>query len=122
MLVSLDSVSQAIVDVIRTNDYAVDVTQEGETYHAVATHRDGDTRSANGPDLYLTVCVLAEKVGIDLASPSPSRATRRLGSRRPNQGSSANVASWPSVVARRLGSSPGKETHRLPLGWVCPWN
>ncbi len=43
MLVSLDSVSQAIVDVIRMNDYAVAVTQEGETYHGVATHPDGRT-------------------------------------------------------------------------------
>ncbi len=36
MVVSLDSVSQAIVDVMEMNDYAVDVTQDAETYHAVA--------------------------------------------------------------------------------------
>lgn len=66
MLVSLDSVSQAIVDVMGMSGYAVEIRQEGETYHAVATHRDGDTRSANGPDLYLTICALAEKIGIDL--------------------------------------------------------
>ena len=101
MLVSLDPVSEAIVHVMRMNDYAVDVTQEGETYHAVATHPDGDTHSADGPALYLTICALAEKVGSALASPSPSRATRRLGSRRPNQGSSANVASWPSSPVQK---------------------
>ena len=122
MLVSLDPVSEAIVHVMRMNDYQVEVTQEGETYGATATHPDGERHAAEGADLYLTICALAEKVGVELASPSPSSATRRLGSRRPNQGSSANVASWPSVVARRLGSSPGKETHGLPLGWVCRWN
>ncbi len=66
MLVSLDPVSEAIVHVMRTNDYAVEVTQKGETYHTLATHPDGGTHSANGPDLYLTICALAEKVGIDL--------------------------------------------------------
>ena len=69
MLVSLDPVSEAIVHVMRTNDYAVDVTQEGETYHAVATHPDGGTHSADGPDLYLTICALAEKAGIEEETP-----------------------------------------------------
>ncbi len=66
MLVSLDPVSQAIVHVMRMNDYAVDVTQEGETYHAVATHPDGERYAAEGAELYPTICALAEKVGIDL--------------------------------------------------------
>ncbi len=66
MVVSLDPVSEAIVHVMRTNDYAVDVTQEAETYHAVARHPDGRTHSADGPDLYLTIWALAEKAGIDL--------------------------------------------------------
>lgn len=66
MLVSLDPVSQAIVDVIGMDGYAVDVTQEGETYRAIATQPDGQTYAAEGTDVYLTVCALAEKVGIDL--------------------------------------------------------
>ncbi len=66
MVLSLDRVSRAIVDVIRMNDYEVEITQDAEAYRAVATHPDGATHSADGPDLYLTVCALAEKAGIDL--------------------------------------------------------
>ncbi len=66
MVASLDTVSQAIVDVIRMNGYAVEVTEEGETYHAVATRADSESHVAKGPDLYVTICALAEKVGIEL--------------------------------------------------------
>ena len=46
MLVSLDTVSEAIVHVMRMNDYAVDVTQDAGIYRAIATHPDGGTHSA----------------------------------------------------------------------------
>ena len=61
MLVSLDTVSEAIVHVMRMNDYAVDVTQDAGIYRAIATHPDGGTYSPEGSDLYLTVCALAER-------------------------------------------------------------
>ena len=60
MVVSLDSVSQAIVDVMEMSGYAVEVARHGEMYCAVATHRDGGTHSTDGRDLYLTICALAE--------------------------------------------------------------
>ena len=66
MLISLDAVSRAIVDVIRMNGYEVQVARHGEMYDAVATRADSERHVAKGPDLYLTICALAEKVGIDL--------------------------------------------------------
>lgn len=66
MLVSLDPVSQAIVDVVRMNGYEVEVARHGEMYRAVATRRDSESHVAKGPDLYLTICALAEETGIDL--------------------------------------------------------
>jgi len=66
MLVSLDSVSQAIVDVMEMSGYAVEVGRHGEMYCAVATHADGEKHAAEGADLYPTICALAEKVGVEL--------------------------------------------------------
>jgi hypothetical protein len=66
MLISLDAVSRAIVDVIRMNGYTVDVAQHGEMYHAVATRADCERLVAKGPDLYLTICAPAEEIGIEL--------------------------------------------------------
>ena len=66
MVISLDSVSQAIVDVMEMSGYAVEVTRHGELYYAVATHRDGQKHAAEGAELYPMICALAEKVGIDL--------------------------------------------------------
>lgn len=66
MHITLDPVSEAIVHVMRMNDYGVDISQEAETFHAVATHPDGERHAAEGADLYPTICALAEKAGIDL--------------------------------------------------------
>ena len=66
MVISLDSVSQVIVDVVRMNGYEVEVARHGELYCAVAMHRDGEKHAADGPDLYPTICAFAEKIGIDL--------------------------------------------------------
>lgn len=78
MLVSLVPVSEAIVHVMQMNGYAVEVTQEAETYHAIATHPDGGTHSAEGPDLYLTICALAEKVGRVTKRRARGRKNRRV--------------------------------------------
>ncbi len=66
MVVSLDPVSRAIVDVIRMNGYAVEITRPAETFRAVATHPNTEPHVATGDDLAATVCELAIKVGIDL--------------------------------------------------------
>ncbi len=66
MLIPLDTVSRAIVHVIRMNGYEVEIAQDGEMYDAVATGANSESHVAKGPDLYLTICALAEKVGIEL--------------------------------------------------------
>jgi hypothetical protein len=48
------------------NDYAVDMTFVGDTYHGLAKPPDGETYTAKGTDLFRTVCELADQVGIDL--------------------------------------------------------
>ena len=66
MLISLDTVSRAIVHVVRMNGYEVEIARDGELYRAVATGANSERHVAKGPHLYLTICALAEKVGIEL--------------------------------------------------------
>lgn len=66
MIESLDRVSKAVRDVIEMNDYAVDVSRDGEKYRLVATHRAWDSQTVEGTDLMRAMCELAEEVGIDL--------------------------------------------------------
>lgn len=68
MLVSLDPVSAAIVDLIRSNGYdvAFSQTQDGLTHYATARHPNGEQHKASGEDLYVAICELAELCGIEL--------------------------------------------------------
>ncbi len=66
MTTRLDPVCRAIVDVIQMNDYVVDVKQVGETYRATAKHSGGETLTADGADLFRTICDLAEAAEIEL--------------------------------------------------------
>ena len=66
MPISLDPVSKAVVEVIQMNDYVVDVKQVGEAYRCTAKHRGGETLTADGADLFRTICDLAEAAEIEL--------------------------------------------------------
>lgn len=66
MLTNFDPTTSAVVWLMRQNGYKVEVVQDGETVRATATHPTEPPQNATGSDVYLTVCDLAERCGMEL--------------------------------------------------------